>query len=96
MVVGLSPSTLQQSKGGQVCCIINSCMGKQKRAPNRAFAIYACHYYSNATHQNIADYFGLTHSGSISYPIAKIKKEINAGQWQGMIRKIEKKLFIIQ
>ena len=70
--------------------------GKLKNAFIQTFAIYACHYYSIATHLNIATYFGLTYTGSLSYTIAIVKKEIDEGQWLGMITKTERKLFIVQ
>lgn len=70
--------------------------GKQGAAPNRAFAIHACHYYSGATYKEIAQYFGFSHIGSVCYPVAKVKKEIAKGEWEKLIRAIEKELFIVQ
>jgi len=70
--------------------------GRQSQAPNRPFAIYACHHYSGITYRVIAQYFGLTHVGSVCYPIAKVKKEIAEGRWQKMVKEIENQLFIMQ
>jgi len=58
--------------------------------------MYACHYYCQATHKVIAKYFGLKQAGSICYPLAKVKKENNRGEWGGLIKEIEKQCFIIQ
>ncbi len=84
-----------QLSGKQKAELVKRMNGRPLSSPNRAFAIYACHYYSDATHKAIAEYFGLTHAGSVSYPVTKIKREIARGKWQGMIKKIEKRLFII-
>jgi len=62
----------------------------------RAFAIYACKTYSGATYKAIAEYFNLTHVGSVCYPLAKIKKEIAAGGWMKEVEKIEKVYFIVK
>jgi len=69
--------------------------GKQSNLPYRAFAIYACHRYSQADHNEIAKYFGLTHRGSISSPLSRIRKEISCNQWKQEIRELEKYLFIV-
>lgn len=87
---------LCQLSGEKKAQLVRRKKGRPLNAPNRAFAIYACHYYSSATHKEIAEYFGLTHAGSVSYPVMKIKKKVARGEWQGMRRMIEKRLFIIQ
>jgi len=70
--------------------------GKRGSLPYRAFAIYACHQYSKASHNEIAKYFGLTHRGSISPSLTRIRKEINNNQWQREIKLLEKSLFIVK
>jgi hypothetical protein len=70
--------------------------GKRSNFPQRAFAIYACHRYSRADHNSIANYFGLSHRGSISHPLSRIKKEIAAGEWSKAIKSIEKELYIVK
>lgn len=69
--------------------------GKRNNLPYRAFAIYACHRYSQASHNEIAKYFGFTHRGSISAPITRIRKEINDHQWTNEVSQLEKQLFIV-
>ncbi len=69
--------------------------GKQGKAPNRSFAMYACHYYCQETHRSIAKYFGLMHAGSVCYPIAKTKKEIVEERWCELVSVIEKRLYIV-
>ena len=69
--------------------------GKRKNHPLRAFAMYACQYYGNIKHQEIATYFGLTHVGSVSNPINRIKSEIANGGWKSEIKTIEKTLYIV-
>ncbi len=46
----------------------------------RAFAIYACKVYSGASYKAIAEYFNLSHVGSVCYPLSRIKKEIANGE----------------
>jgi len=69
--------------------------GKRSNLPYRAFAIYACHRYSQADHNEIAKYFGLTHRGSISQPLNRIRKEINNHQWEQEVKLLEKYLFVV-
>ncbi len=70
--------------------------GKRSNFPERAFAIYACHRYSRADHNEIATYFGLAHRGSISHPLNRVKKEINNGLWCDELDSIEKQLYIVK
>jgi len=70
--------------------------GKRSNFPQRAFAIYACHRYTRADHNAIANYFGLSHRGSISHPLSRIRKEMADGQWSEAIEKIEKGLYIVK
>jgi len=69
--------------------------GKLNNLPYRAFAIYACHRYSQAGHNEIAKHFGLTHRGSISAPITRIRKELNDNQWTNEVSQLAKQLFIV-
>jgi hypothetical protein len=70
--------------------------GRQSRSPHRAFAMYACHYYCQATHKVMAKYFGLKQAGSVCYPLNKVKKEISEGGWSRLIKEIENEYYIIQ
>ncbi len=70
--------------------------GKRSNLPCRAFAIYACHRYSQADHNEIAKYFGLTHRGSVSQPLNRIRNEISLGQWEKEINQLENGLFIVK
>ena len=69
--------------------------GKRTTRPYGAFSIYACHSYSQADHNEIAKYFGLTHRGSISSPLSHIRKEISNDEWAKEIRLLENQLFIV-
>jgi len=69
---------------------------KRSNLPYRAFAIYACHQYSQADHNEIAKYFRLNHRGSVSYPLNRIRKEIREGGWVQDILRLEKYLFIVK
>ena len=62
----------------------------------RAFAIYACQYYGRVRLKDIAGYFNLSHVGSVSKPIARIKKEVSNGQWKKEIGIVEKSLFTVK
>ena len=66
------------------------------KSANRAFAIYACKIYSGATYKAIADYFNLTHVGSVCYPLARIKEEVKDGGWKKEIKEIEKRYCIVK
>ncbi len=70
--------------------------GRQVKSPIRSFAMYACHYYCQVTHKAIAKRFGLKHVGSVCYPLAKIKREIEEGKWGKLIKAVEKRFYIIQ
>ena len=72
--------------------------GKKARAKsaNRAFAMYACKHYSGATYKEIADYFNLTHLGSVCYPLSKVNKEIKDGLWKNSIVRLEKEFYIVK
>ena len=63
---------------------------------NRAFAIYACKFYSGASYKTIAEYFNLSHVGSVCYPLARIRKEIAIGAWQKDLEEIENKYCIVK
>lgn len=62
----------------------------------RAFAIYVCKTYSSATYKAVADFFNLTHVGSVCYPLARIKREIKGGSWKREVKRIEKRLCIVK
>jgi hypothetical protein len=62
----------------------------------RAFSIYACKTYSGATYKSLAEYFNLSHVGSVCYPLARIKKEIAGGGWGKEIKEIENEFFIVK
>jgi chromosomal replication initiation ATPase DnaA len=70
--------------------------GQRKNSPERAFAIYACQRYSGANYREIADNFGLKHVGSLSHSLNRIRKEINGGGWQSVIKDIETKIYIVK
>jgi len=70
------------------------CKGKRSKFPERAFAVYVCHRYSRADHNEIAKYFSLAHRVSISHSLNRIRKEIVAGHWANELGKIEEQLYI--
>ena len=70
--------------------------GKRSNFPQRAFAIYACHRYSQADHKTIANYFGLAHRGSISHPLSRIRKELAKGMWSKEVERLERKLYTVK
>jgi REP element-mobilizing transposase RayT len=70
--------------------------GKRGRRPYRAFAMYCCHQYSSANHQTIALHFGLSHRGSISSSLTRIRNELDNVDWADEIANLEKHLFIVK
>jgi len=70
--------------------------GRRVNKAERAFAIYACHQYSQASHKDIAVHFNLSHVGSVSHPLSRIRKEIQKGAWGKEIKWMEKQLYIVK
>jgi len=70
--------------------------GKSGDLPYRASATYVCHRYSNGDHNEIAKYFGLTHRGSISVSLTRIRQEITDKQWGREVKSLEIRLFIVK
>lgn len=66
------------------------------KAEKRAFAIYACKIYAGVTYKAIAEHFNLSHVGSVCYPLARIKREIEEGKWKKEAKRIEKKYCIVK
>jgi len=71
-------------------------IGQRKNKADRAFAMYACQHYGGIRHKDIADYFGLSHVGSVSHSITRIRKEIAEGGWKSEINRIEKCVYIVK
>jgi len=67
-------------------------VGRRVDLPYRAFAIYASARYSCDDHSSIAEYFGLSHRGSISNTLTRVRKEVSGGRWAREIKRLEKKL----
>lgn len=70
--------------------------GKRQCLPYRGFAIYAYHRYIQADHNEISNYFGLTHRGSISPTLSRMRKEIGDNGWKREVVLMEKLLFIVK
>ena len=66
--------------------------GMHHSNPVRSFAMYVCRHYGDNSQKQIADAFGLSHPGSSSFSIDKIKKEVSKGQWRPEIKWLEKRL----
>ena len=56
-------------------------VGKRVDLPCRGFAIYASDRYSCEDHNSIAEYFGVSHRGSVSNTLSRVRKEVLGGQW---------------
>ncbi len=70
--------------------------GKRQSNPSRAFAMYACRHYGDNSQKQIAEVFELSHPGSVSFSVDKIKKEVSEGYWKAEIKWLEKQLGIIK
>lgn len=70
--------------------------GRRTMNPARAFAMWACQHYGALTLKDIALAFGLSHSGSASFAINKVKSEIIRGQWKKQRVQFEKSLYIVK
>ena len=71
-------------------------VGKRVDLPYRAFAIYASARYSCEDHNSIAEYFGLSHRGSISNTLNRVRKEILDERWAQEIKRLERSLFMVK
>lgn len=56
----------------------------------RAFAMYASQEYGDMSLKEIAEAFGLGHTGSASFSTNKTRKEIAKGKWKKVIKALEK------
>jgi putative transposase len=72
--------------------------GKTSKAKsaNRAFAMYVCKHYSDATYKVIASLFNLSHVGSVCYPLTRVKKEITDGEWMEEIACVENEYYVVK
>jgi REP element-mobilizing transposase RayT len=80
----------------RVSDLVTKPVGRRPSNDMRAFAMYACQYYGNCSLSEIAQAFGLSHTGSASFSINKIKKVVGCGEWDKIIKMIEKKLYIVK
>ena len=70
--------------------------GKRQSNPVRTFAMFACRHYGDNSQKQIAEAFELSHPGSASFSINKVKKEISQGHWKKAIGWMEKQLGIVK
>ena len=70
--------------------------GKRQSNPVRAFAMFACRRYGDNSQKQIAEAFELSHPGSASFSINKVKKEISQGHWKKAIGWMEYQLGIVK
>ncbi|MEW4365802.1 helix-turn-helix domain-containing protein [Aliikangiella maris] len=76
---------------------IKSCPGgKRVSNPARAFAMYACQRYGAMSLKQIAVLFNLSHSGSVSFSVNKVKRELVEGQWLSEVKQLERGLYIVK
>jgi len=69
---------------------------KHVRNAERAFAMYACRHYGDASQKELMGKFQLKHPGSSAYSINKIRQQIEQGQWKKLIKWLEKSLNIVK
>ena len=70
--------------------------GRRTKNPARAFAMWACQHYGALTLKDIALAFELSHPGSASFSINKVKSEMIRGQWREQRVQFEKSLYIVK
>ncbi|MEW4368093.1 hypothetical protein, partial [Aliikangiella maris] len=70
--------------------------GKRVSNPARAFAMYACQRYGALSLKQIAVLFNLNHSGSVSFSVNKVKRELVEGQWLSEVKQLERELYIVK
>lgn len=71
-------------------------VGRRISNSARAFAMYACQYYGMQSLKEIAETFELTNSGSASFSINLIKKQVATGELEKVKTQFEKSLYIIK
>jgi len=69
---------------------------RRRSNPARAFAMYACQHYGALSLKEIADIFELSHTGSASFSINKIKKGVLEGEWKKMVKQLENTMYIVK
>jgi len=79
-----------------VASITEKPTGRLVSNPARAYAMYCCQQYGAMSLKKIGQQFGLGNSGSASFSIAKIRKEIAQGQWKKVTKLVESDLYIIK
>ena len=85
----------QYTKKEQESIRINK-QGKRKSNPERAFAMYSCRVFGDASQKSLASAFHLNHTGSAAYSINKTKQQVEQGQWEKLINWLEKQLNIVK
>ena len=71
-------------------------VGKRESNGDRAFAMYACRLFGDASQKELMIAFQLRHAGSSAFSINKVRKEVEQGHWRKMIVWLEKQLNIIK
>lgn len=70
--------------------------GRRQNNFPRKFAMYCCQQYGDISLKEIADYFGLSHIGSISNAIQAVRKSVDKGECLKEMKKVEKVLNVIK
>ena len=70
--------------------------GKRQSHSVRAFAMYACRLFGDASQKDLMTAFQLKHAGSSAFSINKIRKEVAQGHWRKMVDWLENELSIVK
>lgn len=66
----------------EVSVILRKKLGKRQSNIPRRIAMYCAHHLGDYTQIEVAEYFALTHPGSVSSAVRSVRKNIDAGEYE--------------
>ena len=68
---------------------------REKNTPRRV-AMYCGQRHGGYSHKDLANYFGLSHAGSVSSAIVSVGRQLEAGELEKEIKQIERQLNVVK
>ncbi len=76
--------------------VITKPVGRRRSNTARAFAMYVSQEYGDMSLSEIQNEFGLSHPGSASFSINKVRDEIGGGMWKKEVKTLMKDQYIVK
>ena len=70
--------------------------GRREKNTPRRVAMYCGQRHGRCSHKDLAKYFGLSHAGSVSSAIVSVGRQLEAGELEKEIKKIERELNVVK